>query len=365
MEFTIPSGQIRPWLFEAYPGLRGLPWAPLAAAPTAVHRLDKVSARLGREIWIKRDYQSSSEYGGNKPRKLEFILGDALSKDRKTLVTGGGLGTNHGLATAVFGKKLGFRVLLGLFDQPVTRHVRKNLLLYYAHGAEMAHVGSLTKAVVRYYVTERIRQRGAYFIAPGGSSPVGTIGYVDAGLELAMQVERKEIPLPAVIFVAAGTCGTMAGLVLGLRLAGFTTPVMGVQVAPGAFANPKAALSLARRALKVMQRLDSTVPGVELTIHDFPMDRGHYGPGYGHPTVAGRTAIEFMAENEKILLDPTYTGKAFGALLDRAKTESGEEKPVLFWNTFNSVDLSSVTESVDFSSLPEEFHRFFQVDVVE
>lgn len=354
----------RPWLFEAFPGLRQeIAWTPLVEAPTPIQRLENLSARLKREVWIKRDDKTSSVYGGNKPRKLEFILGDALAKGRKTLVTGGGIGTNHGLATAIFGHKLNFRVVLGLFAQPVTVHVRENLLLFHAHKAEMVYVGTLLKAVLRYYVTERLRWPGAYFIPPGGSNQLGALGYVDAGLELAMQIERKEMPLPKVVFVAVGTCGTMAGLVLGLRLAGARTQVIGVQVAPSAFASSKAVLRLAQKTLKLMRQHDRSVPKVELTLADVTMDRVHYGQGYGHPTDAGRAALKLVAETEDITLDATYTGKAFGGLLDYLKTES-EKEPVLFWNTFNSVDLSSLANSVDFRSLPKTFHRFFEGTVV-
>ena len=360
-----PPGLIRPWLFEVFPALKQhLPWTPLVDAPTPVQPLKQISARLDREVWIKRDDKTSPLYGGNKARKLEFILGEALSQGRKTLVTGGGLGTNHGLATAIFGKKLNFRVMLGLFYQPVTDHVRKNLLLFRANGAEIHYVGSLLSAVLRYYVIERIRRPGSYFIPPGGSNPLGTLGYVDAGLELAMQVARKELPLPRAIFLAVGTCSTMAGLVLGLKLAGLPTRVIGVQVAPSPFANPRTVLRLARKALGVIRRYDRSVPKVELGLADVPIERGHYGPGYGVPTEAGRAAIKFMAENEGIPLELTYTGKAFGALLDRVKTER-RGGPVLFWNTFNSADLSSKADKVPFRSLPKEFHRFFQGDVVE
>jgi D-cysteine desulfhydrase len=360
-----PLGVSRPWLFEVFPGLHEhLPWTPLVVAPTPVQRLENLSERLGRQVWIKRDDKTSPTYGGNKPRKLEFILGDALAQGRRILVTGGGLGTNHGLATAIFGEKLNFRVVLGLFDQPLTSHVRKNLLLFHAHKAEMFYVGTLLKAVLRYYVTERLRWPGAYFIPPGGSSPLGALGYVDAGLELAMQIERKEVPLPKVVFVAVGTCGTMAGLVLGLRLAGLMTQVIGVQVGPSAFASSKAVLRLAHKTLRTMRHCDRSVPQVELTLADVPVDRMHYGPGYGHPTDAGRAALELVAETEDITLDQTYTGKAFGALLDHLKTESRKE-PVLFWNTFNSVDLSSVANGVEFRSLPNTLHRFFLGEVAE
>ena len=362
---ALPPRLNRPWLFEVFPGLsEHLPWTPLVEAPTPVHRLESISSQLGKDVWIKRDDKTSSAYGGNKPRKLEFLLGEALAQNRKRVVTGGGLGTNHGLATTIFGKRLGLGVTLGLFDQPVTAHVRNNLLLYHVFGAEMKYMGSTLKAALRYYLIEKILQRRAYLIPLGGSSALGALGYVDAGLEFATQVKRKEGPLPQMIFVAAGTCGTMAGLVLGLRLSGLSTQVVGVQVAPSAFANPKALLRLARKSLKLMQRHDRSVPKVELTLADFPVERGHYGPGYGHPTPACREAIQFMSEREEIFLDPTYTGKTFGALLARVSTEASEG-PVLFWNTLSSVDLTPASQSVNFRSLPAAFHRFFECHLVE
>ena len=190
-----------------------------------------MSKHLGGEVWIKRDDKMSPTYGGNKPRKLEFLLGEALDRNYKTLITGGGIGTNHGLATAIFGRQLGFHVILGLFKQPVTAHVRRSLLLYHAYGAEMVFVDSLPRALWRYYIADRVRRRDAYFVAPGGSSAAGVLGFVDAGLELAMQVERKEMPFPKAIYLPVGSCGTLAGLMLGLRLAGLKTRVVGVQVA--------------------------------------------------------------------------------------------------------------------------------------
>jgi len=362
---SLPSGTRRPWLFEAFPALeQGIPWTSLVEVPTPVQALEGLSTHLGSEVWIKRDDMTSSTYGGNKPRKLEFLLGHALSRGCKTLVTGGGIGTNHGLATAVFGRKLGFHVVLGLFGQPVTAHVRKSLLLYHAYGAEMFYMSNILSALWRFYVAERIRRRDAYFIAGGGSSPVGILGYVDAGLELAMQVERKELPLPKVIYLAVGSGGTLGGLVLGLRLAGLNTRVVGIQVAPRMFANPKVALRLARKALKIMRRHDRSVPELELTQADMPMESAYYGEGYGHPTEGGRRALALMARTEGIDLELTYTAKTLSGLLHKVRSE-GDKGPTLFLNTFNSVDLSPMADRVEPGLLPEEFHRFFQGKIVE
>jgi D-cysteine desulfhydrase len=360
-----PTGTKRPWLFEAFPALEEhVPWTSLVQAPTEVQHLKGLSKHLGSEVWIKRDDRTSPTYGGNKPRKLEFLLADALSRNYKTLVTGGGIGTNHGLATAIFGRKLGFHVILGLFRQPVTAHVRKSLLLYHAYGAEMRYMDSLPKALWRYYVAERMRRRDAYFIAPGGSSPVGVLGFVDAALELAMQVQRKEMPLPRVIYLAVGSCGTMAGLLLGFRLAGLKTRVIGIQVAPRLFVNPRAVSRLARKALLRMRRHDRSIPELNLTPEEVTIDRDHYGTGYGHPTDGARRALALMARSEGIELDLTYTAKTLSALLYRVRSER-EKGPVLFWNTFNSVDLSTMADRVEFRHLPKEFHRFFEGKVVE
>ncbi len=362
---SIPIGTNRPWLFEAFPALaEKVSWTPIVEAPTPVHVLEGLSKHLGSEVWIKRDDKTSPTYGGNKPRKLEFLLGDALAQGCKTLVTGGGIGTNHGLATAVFGRTLGFHVVLGLFGQPVTAHVRKSLLLYHAYGAEMFYMSNVLSALWRFYVSERIRRRDAYFIPGGGSSPVGVLGFVDAGLELAMQVERKEIPLPKVIYLPVGSGGTLAGLVLGLRLAGLKPKVVGIQVAPRMFASPKVALKLARKAIKLMRRHDRSVPELALAPKDMPMDSAYYGAGYGHPTDGGRRAVALMTKTEGIDLDLTYTGKTLSGLLHQARS-IGERGPILFWNTFNSVDLSVMADRVKPAQLPEEFHRFFEGKVLE
>lgn len=356
---VIPAGIKRPWLFGVFPELqKRFPWTPLVNAPTPVERLENLSAQIGKEIWIKRDDKTSPIYGGNKPRKLEFILADASASGRKELVTGGGIGSNHTLATAIFGQRQGFKVALGLFSQPVTEHVRMNLLLDHAYGAEMIHFSSLMSAVLHYYLITRLQRPKAYFIPPGGSNPIGTLGYVDAALELVMQLESKAMPMPESIFVAAGTCGTVAGLLLGMKLANVKTRIIGVQVAPNMFSNPKTVLNLARKTLKFMRRHDPTVPEVKLNLEDISFEKGHFGKGYGYPTEAGKSAMRLIADTEGIQLDLTYTAKTFGALLEHVK-DSSTNGPVLFWHTFNSADLSPKLLGVEPTSLPKELSSYF------
>ncbi|MBU0515416.1 MAG: pyridoxal-phosphate dependent enzyme, partial [Proteobacteria bacterium] len=154
--------------------------------------------------------------------------------------------------------------------------------------------------------------------------------------------------------VAAGSTGTLAGLTLGLRLAGPAVPVRGVQVAPGIVANPKNAVRLARRTLGLMQRTDPSVPKPTLVVA--PLIRRHYGEGYGHPTQAGQEALDLLAETEGVDLDPTYTAKAMAALLEYVR-QARPAGPVLFWHTFNSVKLA--TDGLSPATLPPRFHRFF------
>ncbi|MEW6261852.1 MAG: pyridoxal-phosphate dependent enzyme [Thermodesulfobacteriota bacterium] len=357
---TSPPPRTEPLLFSRFPKLKPrLPWTPLLAGPTPAAPLLNVSRRLGREVWIKRDDLTSPLYGGNKPRKLEFILAEAQAGGRTTLVTGGGIGTNHGLATAIFGRRLGLEVILLLFDQPLTAHVRRQLRLFHFHQARMVYCGLLPGFVARYYISERLKRPGAYFIEPGGSNVAGVLGYVEAALEMAGQIERGEMPEPADCYVAAGTCGTLAGLALGLKLAGLKTRVIGVKVATSLSANTGKALRLARRSLALLRSHDPSIPEVRLAAGDLAVDPDHYGPGYGHRTPECCAAFDLMAEAEGLTLDHTYTAKTFAALCRHCADASGPG-PLLFINSFNSVDLSAQAEAVDYRRLPPAFHRFFK-----
>lgn len=348
-----------PLLFESYPLLKGsIPWTPLIHAPTPLELLGGFSKRLATEVWVKRDDLSNPLYGGNKPRKLEFLLAAAREKGKRGLVTIGGIGTNHGLATTILGKHLGFGVALLLFAQPVSEHVRHNLLLYHAHTAEMILCESMDDAELRYRETERVRRPGAYFIPAGGSSVLGSLGYVEAGLELAQQIRAGDMPLPCAIFAAAGTCGTVSGLVVGLRLGGMDTPVIGVQVTPPQVANQAGALDLANKALGLLRKHDPGVPALKIGENDLAMDTAHYGMGYGRATAEGREAMELMAATEGLDMEQTYTAKTLAALIDHARAGKGKG-PLLYVSTLSSVDHSERIAQVDWHDLPPEFHRFF------
>ncbi|MHA1384657.1 MAG: pyridoxal-phosphate dependent enzyme, partial [Candidatus Helarchaeota archaeon] len=175
----------RPLLFEAYPDLENsIPWLSLIHK-TKVHKLESLGKLLGtNDLWIKRDDQTTGIYGGNKPRKLEFLFADAKKKNKDPIITIGGLGSNHCLATAIFGQKLGFNVVLILFNQPLTPDVQKKLLLFNCFKTTMLHEETIKKN------QELLKQyENSYFITGGGSDQVGTIGFVNAAFELKNQIE--------------------------------------------------------------------------------------------------------------------------------------------------------------------------------
>ncbi len=343
-------------LFERYPALAGsLAWIPLGNLPTSVQRLE----RTGRgNIWIKRDDRSSEVYGGNKVRKLEFILADALRRGKRHVVTMGGIGTNHGLATAVFCQRLGLGCTLLLFDQPLTSYVRQNLLLFGSFKARLVYTRTILKTGLAFYTTARLMYPRAYFLYAGGSSPVGTLGFVNAAFELRQQVADGLLPCPHTIFCPLGSNGTLAGLALGTALAGIDTEVVGVRVTashlgPLPMATPETVLALMRRTHALMRKNDAGVPTLELRAPRV-LD-AYFGRAYGDPTSEGLRALKELEHREGIRLDPTYTSKTFAAVLD-----SEGKAPILYWHTYNSADLTPLLKDRDYRDLPSAFQRFYR-----
>lgn len=338
-----------------------LPRVLLVDAPTPVAPLGRLGAARGiPRLWIKRDDRTSTVYGGNKPRKLELLLGAARARGHRAVLTFGGIGTHHGLATAACARAVGMRTVLVLIPQPVTPHVRHCLLTDHALGAEL-HLASGIPDVVRrgLGLLARGRWRGEplAIIPTGGSSALGTLGYVDAALELAEQIAAGNLPEPDAIFVPLGSGGTVAGLVLGLRLAGLRTRVVGVLVTDILPPSPRRLRALARAAAR---RLAPDVAMPPLALDDFEIDRDFVGPAYGAPTEAAEAARALAADLEDVALETTYTGKCLAALLARAGTDRWRGRTLLFWNTFSSVDPAATLGPLpDWRTLPAPFHRFF------
>jgi len=352
---TMSSVREAPLLFKRFPGLKEhIPWTPLTRE-TPVEKLQNLGEKLGlNELWVKRDDQTTDIYGGNKPRKLEFVLADAIQQGKEKVITYGGLGSNHCLATLIFARKLGLKTILVLFDQPITPHVQRQLLLFQSLGAELIHLSDFDYNALP-------DQEKIYNISPGGTSPLGILGYIDAALELKQQIEKGLMPEPEYIFVAAGSCGTMAGLDLGAKLFGLNTTVVGVRVTAKEWANPGVVTQYGKEAYDLIKDHIEGVP--EPDFEDITMLDDYAGPEYGAPTKEGIEAIELMKKYENIQLETTYTGKALAGLIDYTRKHDLENTPILFWNTYNSVDLSQYMKpGITYKDLPEVFHKYFKED---
>jgi D-cysteine desulfhydrase len=312
----------------------GLPRLALGAGPTPVRRLGGGVADAA-EVWVKED-GSYGPHGGNKARKLEWLLAAALRRGRRPVITGGALGTNHGLATALYARDLGVRAILVLVPQPEDEHVRRQLGRLEASGAELHRApgpgAGLLVAAGLVARNTRPPLRLPYLMPPGGSTAFGCLGYVEAGLELGRQVRDGELPEPERIVVAVGTGGTAAGLVLGLKLAGLASRVTGVLVNDVTPVSARGIARLARRAGRLLRRRAGLTPP-PVTAADLDLSREWLGPGYGHATPEADAAIASLTA-AGCRTDPVYTGKAAAGLVAMGRRGDLGTGPVLFWNTY-------------------------------
>jgi D-cysteine desulfhydrase len=350
----------QPPLFDVLPDLyEKIGWVNLDTLPSPVERLENLDHD---KLWIKRDDVVSSVYGGNKVRRLEFVLADLIKKKKDRLVTMGAIGTNHGLASAIFCKKFGIKCTLILFDQEVTSYVLKNLLLFHHYGAELIYSKTMVRMAADYYFLKRLKYPGAYYLYAGGSSPLGTLGAVNAAVEYAGQVKEGICPAPDYVICPTASNGTVAGLILGFQLAGFDTKVIGVRTGmknygPIEFNTPKTVMRLLRSSYNLLKKNTRSMPDLKFEEPIFLDD--YFGEGYGTPTQKGNEAINIFREKENIKLEPVYTAKACAALLDLIKSPEYKNNNVLYWHTYNSVDHSSTAQKVDYKKLPKSFHCFF------
>ena len=300
-----------------------LPRLRFAHLPTPLEPMDRLTAQCGKvglRLWVKRDDCTGLATGGNKARKLEHLLGDATGQGADTLVTTGGLQSNHARQTAAAAALHGLRCVLVLTDAVPSRAAAYrevgNILLDRLLGADVRVVeGGLGGEAAMDQVAEDLRHEGSrpYVVPLGGSNGLGTAGYVTAFDELADQFAAIGERMDAIV-VAAGSGGTQAGLVLGAALAGWPGEIIGVSVGrPQADeeAKVRSALDAAGALLGVP---DTTCRQMRVVVDD-----GFRGTGYGQPTPEGIAAIRLLAETQGLLLDPVYTGKAMAGLLDRIR----------------------------------------------
>jgi D-cysteine desulfhydrase len=355
-------------LFKPYPLLsEKLPHESLGGFPTPVRKLDRLASDTGiNQLYIKRDDLSGRVYGGNKIRKLEFILGHALHSGIKEILTFGFTGANHAMATAVTAQQVGLRSISMMMPEPQLPYACSNLLMTYYCGAELHHQRNkqlLILATAYQLIRHKIKNgRLPLFISGRSTSPLGATGFVNAAFELKEQVMAGEIPEPDYIYVAKGSGGTTAGLILGIKAANLHSRVVSVCAKDEKEIDAKKMGQLCDETALLLHSLDPSFPKLECSDENLDIRHDFVGRGYACPTEEGLKAISLMEKNEGIKLDSTYTGKAFACLLDDAGKGYLRDKVVLFWNTYNSRDFSDVIATVDYHRLPRGFHRYFERD---
>lgn len=362
----------RPLLFEACPSLRGrVDWMPLGDYPTPVERMPGLCGAEGlTDFYVKRDDLSSSHYGGNKVRKLEFVLARALARGHDTVLTYGAVGSNHVLATVIHGARVGVKTIALVAPQPNAAYVRRNLLLDYSCGARFAVADSmaqiplaLAKGMLRGF--DPSKRKLPYLVPPGGSYLWGSLGFVDGALELKAQVEAGLLPEPEFIFATYGSGSTAAGLEAGVRLAGLSSRVVSVRVVDAFVCNRWILCYHVNRAIRFLSRhcpgsgMRPLHPRELLFIDDFA------GPTYARFTPESVEAVRKVKECDGIKLDGTYTGKTMAAALDFIRRNGLERRPMLFWDTLNSVDLYPEVRDLDYHALPTHLHRYFEEPLQE
>jgi L-cysteate sulfo-lyase len=322
-----------------------LPRYPLAFLPTPLHLLPRLSEalpsrlQLPREasniqLLIKRDDQTGLATGGNKTRKLEFLVADALAQGCDTLITTGATQSNHCRQTAAAAVKAELRCELVLGGQPPV-HPNGNYLLDQLFGATFHWTTRENRLNRLHELATELRAAGRrpYFITYGGSDPVGACGYAFALEELHQQTAAFGIE-PDVIVVASSSGGTQAGLVAGAWELGWNVPILGISIDETEAHLQEMVADLASKTTERLGKPHTFAP-TEIWV-----SADYLGAGYGVVGDLERNAIRLMAQAEGILLDPVYTGRAFGGLLDILKHKPGRfSKPletIVFWHTGGS-----------------------------
>jgi D-cysteine desulfhydrase family pyridoxal phosphate-dependent enzyme len=317
------------------PSLSSLPSVLLAAGVSPVEELTALRRTLGGgpRLLIKRDDALTFAFGGNKVRKMQLVAGEALRAGADTLITAGGVQSNHARVTAAAAAKLGLRCILVVNGAP-PESATANALLDRLLGAEIRYVSdraARTAAMDAAADDERARGRRPYLIPIGASTPLGAAAFVDAVAELQGQLPSP----PDIIVHATSSGGTQAGLVAGCRIHRLPTRVIGISA-------DEPSATLAAEIRRIMDGLPDLLGANvdDLAGADIVVDDRFVGGGYGVPTDDSRGAIELLARTEAIFLDPTYTAKAMAGLIARVRSrEFTDDQTVLFWHTGGQVGL--------------------------
>jgi 1-aminocyclopropane-1-carboxylate deaminase/D-cysteine desulfhydrase-like pyridoxal-dependent ACC family enzyme len=314
--------------------LRSLPSVPFAPAPTPVDELGSLCTALGGgpRLLVKRDDAIAFAFGGNKVRKIRLVAAEAQRSGADTLITTGGVQSNHARVTAAAAATLGMKCILVVNgvapDRPTANALLDKLL-----GADVRYVTARDeRAPAMERAADEVRRTGGTpFVIPlGASTPLGAAGLVDAIAELAEQIDP-----PDVIVHSSSSGGTQTGLVAGCALAGWSTRVIGVSADESSAVLERDVRVLLGGLAELLGFASDRFASARVTVDD-----RFVGPGYGIPTAESREAIELTARTEALFLDPTYTGKAMAGLIARIRRrEFDKGETVLFWHTGGQVAL--------------------------
>lgn len=382
-----PSPEPLP-IVRAFPSFARAPRVDLVAKPSPLESLDALERQLRAEtgspagrgwLLIKHDDVADGLVGGNKARKLEFLLGEARARHAQGVVTSGRYGTNHGLATAAAARRMGLAATIVLGPQPVTEAVRQKLLALHAAGAEMRFHSSVVGwalDVAWMRIRALFEPGDLYYIPPSGTSDMGSVGYANAFFELLDQT--GDDCLPDEIVVAASTGGTAAGLLAGICLSGHwgRVQVRAVGVTEEWLQSEWLLREEARDAFRAIRdALDPRDRG-RVEECDFMESRsalvyehGYFNPGYGRTDAPTDAVVRLLRDSQGVELDPTFTAKAMRHFLDRARDRllAGDtHRPLLFWNTYAPVDVETAIRNhrwkdraAPWRDLPTGFHALF------
>lgn len=289
----------------------------LAHLPTPLERLDRLTKELGGpEIWIKRDDCTGLSTGGNKTRKLEFLMAEALAQSADTVITQGATQSNHARQTAAFSAKLGLACHILLEDRTGSNdanyNTNGNVLLDHLHGATTSRrAGGVDMAAEMELLADQQRAEGRkpYVIPGGGSNPTGALGYVNCAFELVGQANDRGLQIDHIV-TATGSAGTQAGLITGLKALNAGIPLLGIGVRAPKEKQEENVFALAQRTAEKLGCTGVVQRG------DVVADTTYVGKGYGIPREDTLEAIRMFAQLEGLLLDPVYSGKGAAGLID-------------------------------------------------
>lgn len=359
-----------PLLFEKFPKLSNtISYTSLADLPTPVARLHTIETSIGVEqLWIKRDDLTAKKFGlagGNKVRKLEFLLADALAAGASTVLTFGCVGSNHAVATACYTQQQGLSCITMLKPQPNNAVVQTNLLKMCAYNAQMIwSSNTIARAIDTVCTILKSIQKDhniPYIIPTGGSCPLGVLGYINAVFELKEQIDKNEVPEPDYIYVPTGSTGTIVGILLGIQATGLHSKIIGITTEPSsALTFEKKIKDLFIKTNQFLHQQDSSFALFEYPSDQIRIYTAECGTEYGAFTEHGTQAYTLMREQENIILDGTYTAKTFAGLIADIQEHSLHNAIILYWHTYDSSPLQKL---IDYTELPSDFHSYFTENI--